>query len=287
MFLGAYRQCAIFLIVIAVVLAGCTGSDTPVAEGTATDATSPTNVAAAPEVSDVTAGLPQLEGKAKVEIVVNGSTITVEVDGDQAPLTAGNFIDLVERGVYEGTVFHRVVREPQPFVVQGGDPQSKDPAVPVERLGTGSFNDPETNQPRYIPLEITPSGAGQPLYNRTFEMAGVAGAPALSHTRGAIAMARSQFPDSASAQFYFTLTDLPFLDGNYAVFGYITDGLEVIDSIQQGDVIESAKVIEGIENFKPADVPGADEATIDDSDAGSGDANVGDSDPTDTEESSE
>ena len=253
MFQGVYRQCAIFLIAIAVVLAGCTGSETPIAEGTSSaEPVNPTSVAVAPELDDVTAGLPQLQGKAKVEIVVNGSTITVELDGEKAPVTAGNFIDLIERDVYQGTVFHRVVREPQPFVVQGGDPQSTNPAVPVERLGTGSFNDPDTNQPRYIPLEITPSGADEPLYNRTFEMAGISEPPALSHTRGAIAMARSQFPDSASAQFYFTLSDLPFLDGSYAVFGYITDGLEVIDDIQQGDKIESAEVIEGIENFKPA-----------------------------------
>ena len=62
-------------------------------------------------------------------------------------------------------------------------------------------------------------------------------------------MARSQFPDSASAQFYFALADLPFLDGSYAVFGYVTEGLDVVDAIQQGDVIESAAVIEGLDNL--------------------------------------
>lgn len=63
-------------------------------------------------------------------------------------------------------------------------------------------------------------------------------------------MARSQQPNSASSQFYFTLADLAFLDGSYAVFGYVTDGMNVVDKIQQGDRIESARVTQGIENLK-------------------------------------
>jgi peptidyl-prolyl cis-trans isomerase B (cyclophilin B) len=195
-------------------------------------------------------GLPTLVGTAKVELKVKGSPIVIEVDGSQAPITAGNFVDLVNRGVYNGLVFHRVVREPQPFVVQGGDPQSKDPAFPVQQLGTGSFIDPTTQVPRYIPLEIKPAGADQPIYSRTFEEAKVNQAPALTHKRGAVAMARSQSPDSASAQFYITLADLPFLDGSYAVFGYVTQGMEVVDKIQQGDRIESARVLEGLDHLK-------------------------------------
>lgn len=65
-------------------------------------------------------------------------------------------------------------------------------------------------------------------------------------------MARSNLPDSASAQFYIALTDLDFLDGNYAVFGYVTSGMEVVDQIQQGDRITSARVVSGLENLKPA-----------------------------------
>jgi peptidyl-prolyl cis-trans isomerase B (cyclophilin B) len=72
----------------------------------------------------------------------------------------------------------------------------------------------------------------------------------LKHKRGAIAMARSQMPDSASSQFYFALSDLEFLDGDYAVFGYVTKGMEVVDKIKQGDSIQSAQVISGIENLK-------------------------------------
>ena len=67
-------------------------------------------------------------------------------------------------------------------------------------------------------------------------------------------MARSALPNSASSQFYVTLADVPFLDGSYAVFGYVQSGMDVIDSIQQGDVIESARVIEGEENLKNSDV---------------------------------
>lgn len=194
--------------------------------------------------------LPKLEGKATVVMTVKGSPITIELDGTNAPITAGNFADLVQRGVYDGLVFHRVIRQPQPFVAQGGDPQSKDPKFPAGRLGTGSFADPQTGNERYIPLEIKPEGAEEPIYSRTLESAGVSATPALKHTRGAIAMARSQPPDSASAQFYFTLADLGFLDGNYAVFGYVTEGMDVVDKIEQGDRIEAAKITQGADNLK-------------------------------------
>lgn len=191
--------------------------------------------------------LPRLNGAATVQLTVADSPITIEVNGVDAPITAGNFVDLVQRGVYDGVSFHRVVREPTPFVVQGGDPQSKQPDVPPSQLGTGNFIDPDTNQPRYIPLEIKPEGAAAPVYSE----AGL-NRPMLKHTRGAVAMARSQLPDSASSQFYFALDRLTFLDGNYAVFGYVTEGMAVVDKIQQGDRIESAQVIAGAENLQTA-----------------------------------
>jgi peptidyl-prolyl cis-trans isomerase B (cyclophilin B) len=194
--------------------------------------------------------LPRLNGEATVELIVKGAPITIRVDGSSAPITAGNFVDLANRGVYNGLAFHRVVRDPQPFVVQGGDPQSKDPSFPIARLGTGSFIDPTTSLPRYIPLEIQPAEAAQPIYSKTFESAGVTKAPKLRHTRGAVAMARSSQPDSASAQFYITLAELNFLDGNYAVFGFVTRGMEIVDQIQQGDRITSARVVSGVENLK-------------------------------------
>jgi peptidyl-prolyl cis-trans isomerase B (cyclophilin B) len=143
------------------------------------------------------------------------------------------------------------VREPQPFVVQGGDPQGKDPKFPTARLGTGGFIDPKTTTERRIPLEIKAKGAANPTYSQTLEEAGVKEKPVLVHSRGAVAMARSQSPDSASSQFYFTLTDVPFLDGSYAVFGYVKQGMDVIDKIEAGDRIEKATVTQGLENFKP------------------------------------
>lgn len=191
--------------------------------------------------------LPRLKGEATVEFKVKGQSITVKVNGNDAPVTAGNFIDLVDKGVYDGTSFHRVVRQPQPFVVQGGDPQSKDPQVPVQQLGTGGFVDPATQKEREIPLEILPEGAEQPIYGQPLKSGGQKAK--LKHTKGAVAMARSQLPDSASSQFYFTLSELPFLDGNYAVFGYVTGGMDVVETIEQGDRIESAKVTQGIENL--------------------------------------
>ncbi|MGB8688795.1 MAG: peptidylprolyl isomerase, partial [Microcoleus sp.] len=182
-----------------------------------------------------------LTGKATVVQVINGQPVTIEVDGINAPITAGNFVDLVERGIYDGVMFHRVVRQPTPFVVQGGDPRSKDTTIPASALGTGNFIDPDTNQARFIPLEIKPQGATQPVYNQL-----VTQTPQLQHTRWAVAMARSTALNSASSQFYFALDPLPSLDGNYAVFGYVTQGFDTVNAVQQGDRISSAKVVQGI-----------------------------------------
>lgn len=194
--------------------------------------------------------LPQLEGKATVVMTVKGSPITIEVDGTNAPITAGNFVDLVQRGVYNGLSFHRVVRSPQPFVVQGGDPQSKDTSFPADRLGTGGFIDKSTGSERRIPLEIKPKGADAPIYGKTLQEARVNQPPVLTHKLGAVAMARSQMPNSASSQFYFALANLEFLDGSYAVFGNVTQGMDIVDKIQQGDRIDEAKVTQGAENLK-------------------------------------
>jgi peptidyl-prolyl cis-trans isomerase B (cyclophilin B) len=194
--------------------------------------------------------MPRLDGMATIVMTIKGKEITIELDGINAPLTAGNFVDLVQRGIYTGTIFHRVVTQPQPFVAQGGDPQGRDPRYPVERLGTNGFIDATTGKERRIPLEIRPAGANAALYNKSFEVARVTKAPVLRHKRGAIAMARSAAVNSASSQFYFTLSDLAFLDGNYAVFGKVTSGMDVVDQIKQGDRIESAKVIKGAENLR-------------------------------------
>lgn len=176
------------------------------------------------------------------ESEINGKSILIAVNGADAPITAGNFVDLVERGVYDGLAFHRVIREPEPFVAQGGDPAGKDANVPVSALGRGGFTDPATGVRRDLPLEIKLDGDETPTYGQaTLDPSKVV----LKHEKGAIAMARSQFPNSASAQFYFSLANHAFLDGDYAVFGKVTEGLDVMEQIQMGDRIKSAKVIEG------------------------------------------
>ena len=234
----------LLFVFVTLLVTGCTANSTPNTEVSTSTPSSQTQLAAKYSY------LPKLNGKATVVMTVNASPITIEVDGTNAPITAGNFVDLVQKGVYDGLAFHRVVREPEPFVVQGGDPQSKDLNIPLKNLGTGGFIDPNTSIERYIPLEIKPQEATQPVYSKTFESARIQQQPVLSHTRGAVAMARSRPSDSASSQFYFALTDLPFLDGNYAVFGYVTQGMkEVVDNIEAGDRIESAKVVEGLENL--------------------------------------
>ncbi|AFY75111.1 peptidyl-prolyl cis-trans isomerase (rotamase) - cyclophilin family [Synechococcus sp. PCC 7502] len=188
--------------------------------------------------------LPRLNGSATVEMKLKYGTVTIEVDGIDAPITAGNFVDLVKRGVYNNLTFHRVIREPSPFVAQGGDPLGN---------GTGSFIDPATSQPRLIPLEITKAYTPKegfipkPEYSNPLKPDDRV---QLRHTRGAVAMARSQSPDSASSQFYIALADINFLDGSYAVFGYVTSGMDVVDKIKLGDRIESMTVTKGIENLK-------------------------------------
>ncbi|GAX42632.1 peptidyl-prolyl cis-trans isomerase cyclophilin type peptidyl-prolyl cis-trans isomerase [Tolypothrix sp. NIES-4075] len=248
------------VIVGGLMLGGCSGqqaaSNNASPSSTATSAATEASTKTTTEASSVSPNtnsesipgmkdLPRLEGKATVVMTVKGSPITIEVDGTNAPITAGNFVDLVQRGVYDGLSFHRVVRQPQPFVAQGGDPKSKDPKTPAQLLGTGGFVDPKTGTERTIPLEIKPKGAQQPVYSKT-----ITEAPVLTHKLGAVAMARSQQPDSASSQFYFALADLAFLDGNYAVFGNVTQGMDVVNKIQQGDRIDSAKVTQGAENLK-------------------------------------
>ncbi len=236
------------LVVGALTLNGCSGEDvastTTSTDSTASEVNSDTTAQAtlASEVKNEAVpgmnDLPKLEGKATVVMTINGSPVTIEVDGDNAPISAGNFVDLVQKGVYDGLSFHRVVKDPQPFVAQGGDPKGN---------GTGGYVD-KTGKERNIPLEIKPQGASEPVYGETIKKT-----PVLQHKAGALAMARSQSPNSASSQFYFALADLAFLDGNYAVFGKVTDGMDVVNNIKQGDKIENAKVTEGADNLKNAE----------------------------------
>jgi len=232
-------------VAIVLLLGSCSTPAEPTAAGDVPEPAAA--VVTLPSADELTQGLVRLDGKATVEIRVGSRTITAELDGAQAPYTAGNFVDLAQKGVYDNTIFHRVVRSPNPFVIQGGDPVSKDPNVPISQLGRGGYV-PEGGTERQIPLEILPVGGDEPVYGVTFPDAGINAQPVLNHSRGALAMARSG-TNTASSQFYITLADVPFLDGSYAVFGYVTDGLEVVDNVQQGDVISSVTVTAGGDNL--------------------------------------
>jgi peptidyl-prolyl cis-trans isomerase B (cyclophilin B) len=239
-----------FLILILMLfLASCAGQT----NSASTEVISSANASAQTSVPGAenpapNAQLVKLKGPATVVLTVKGAPITIEVDGTDAPITAGNFVDLVKRGVYTGTAFHRV--EPG-FVVQGGDPLSKE-KNPSGPLGTGSYIDAKTKRPRYVPLEILPEGASQPVYGKTLKSAGVTQPPKLKHVRGSVAMARSMLPDSASSQFYFALSNEATapLDGDYAVFGRVVRGMDTVDKIRIGDKIESASVTKGAENLE-------------------------------------
>lgn len=145
-----------------------------------------------------------------VVLETSKGVIVIRLFDQLAPNTVNNFIDLVDKGFYNGLNFHR--REAG-FVVQGGCPNGD---------GTGNYIDPRTNQPRYLKLEINPR---------------------LRHNSpGVVAMARSNHPDSASCQFYITLGAAPHLDGKYAVFGGVIKGMNVVQSLSIGDKIISATV---------------------------------------------
>lgn len=195
------------------------------------------------EISCRDSPVPCLQGTADVLLNTSRGSVLIRLDGENAPITAGNFVDLVKRGVYNQTVFHRVIRTPVPFVVQGGDPSSTDPTVPKSDYGSGHFIDKKTGEARFIPLEFRDKISKKFIYGKEVPPASSTIAPILSHTRGSIAMARSSDPNSASAQFYISLEALPELDGRYAVFGRVIRGMEIVDQLQQGDKLIRASIV--------------------------------------------
>ena len=128
----------------------------------------------------------------------NGKKIKLALDAEAAPITAANFEALVKEGFYDGLIFHRVI---EGFMIQGGDP-----------TGTGMGGAREQ-----IKGEFKMNGWDNPL----------------KHTRGVISMARSQNPNSASSQFFIMHKDAPHLDGSYAAFGKVVEGLDVVDEIAE------------------------------------------------------
>ena len=138
-----------------------------------------------------------LKGKHNVSIEVQDyGTIELELDADTAPESVTNFINLAKEGFYDGLTFHRII---DGFVIQGGDP-----------AGNGS-------------------GGSETTIKGEFEENGVEND--ISHVRGVISMARSQDYDSASSQFFIVHQDSTFLDGQYAGFGHVTKGMDVVDKI--------------------------------------------------------
>ena len=156
--------------------------------------------------------------------IKNYGEIEVELNATAAPISVENFVSLAESGFYDGLTFHRIISG---FMIQGGDP---------EGTGMGGSD-------KQIKGEFSANGVNNPI----------------SHTRGVIAMARSQANDSASSQFFIVHQDSPHLDGNYAGFGMVTKGMEIVDAIckdiqpQDGNgtvlaadqpVIESIKIVQ-------------------------------------------
>ena len=187
--------------------------------------------------------IPCLDGTATVSLETSKGPILLKLDGTNAPLTAGNFLDLVNKGVYNQTLFHRVVKSPLPFVVQGGDPRSSDPKIPATSYGTGQYIDPATGTARNIPLEFRLKATKTFSYGKEIASPNSSFQPLLTHDRGAVAMARSSDPNSASAQFYIALEALPELDGRYAVFARVVRGMDVVDQLEQGDKIVRATLL--------------------------------------------
>ena len=126
----------------------------------------------------------------------NGGIIKLELDESAAPITVANFTKLVKEGFYDGLTFHRIIPG---FMIQGGDP-----------LGNGTGGSDE-----HIKGELLANGVNNPI----------------KHERGVISMARAMDPNSASSQFFIMHEDAPHLDGSYAAFGKVIEGIDVVDEI--------------------------------------------------------
>ena len=187
------------LALAAMMLAGC-GSKTDTTDTTetteATSAADKTSDGAA-DTADTSEDEELLTGLHHVTIDVQDyGTISLELDADTAPISVTNFINLANEGFYDGLTFHRIISG---FMIQGGDPNGN---------GTGGSD-------KTIKGEFSANGVENDI----------------SHVRGVISMARANDPDSGSSQFFIVHEDSTFLDGQYAAFGHVTDGMDVVDAI--------------------------------------------------------
>jgi peptidylprolyl isomerase len=198
------------------------------------------------EIPEEYSNLPQLKGRATVEFKTSKGTMQAVIDGYSAPVTGGNFIDLVQRGFYDNMEF---IRAEDYYVLQTGDPEG-----PEE-----GFIDPKTSKYRAIPLEILVKGDEAPIYGATLESLGrFLDEPVLPFSAyGTLGMARPNTdPNGGSSQFFFFLFEpeltpagLNLLDGRYTVFGYVVNNKEVLEKLGQGDKIESVRVVSGADHL--------------------------------------
>jgi len=191
--------------------------------------------------------LPRLLGRAKVNIKTSKGDMQAIVDGFNAPLTAGAFIDLSSKNFYKDLPINRAEEF---FVLQTGDP-----------IGEASgYIDPETNEERHVPLEIRIPNEQDTFYNQTFEDLGLyTETPTLPFaTLGTLGWSHSNTAvDDGSSQFFFFLYEAELnpagrnlIDGRNAAFGYVIDGFDVLEELTKDDTIISIDVLEGIENLK-------------------------------------
>lgn len=192
------------------------------------------------------ADLPRLLGRATVVMTTTQGDVTIEVDGYNAPINAGNFVDLVQRGFYDGLPFNRAE---DLYLLQTGDPEGPE----------NGFIDPKTKQYRAIPMEIMLKGEHEALYGDTLENLGLylASINLPFNAYGALALASPpDDPNGGSSQVFFFKFDnelsppgFNLMDGRYSVFGYMTDGKKVLESLTKSDKIIAAKVVKGAENL--------------------------------------
>ncbi|MBN1193724.1 MAG: peptidylprolyl isomerase [Coriobacteriia bacterium] len=157
----------------------------------------------------------QVTGDETAVIATPKGAITLEFYAQDAPNTVASFIELADSGFYDGLKFHRVIPG---FVAQGGDPLTRDLSREDILAGIGG------------------AGTGDPGWKQKAEF------NSRKHETGTLAMACSQSPDSAGSQFYICLAPQPSLDGQYTVFGRVVDGMDVVMSIEVGDVMESVTI---------------------------------------------
>ena len=191
--------------------------------------------------------LPRLQGRATLSVSTTQGELTTVVDGYNAPLTAGAFVDLALKGFYDGLPF---IRAEDFYVLQSGDPEGPE-------IG---YVDPKTKQERHVPLEIRVPEEDDTIYNETFEDVGLFKAtPTLPFaTLGTLGWAHSdQALDDGSSQFFMFLYEaeltpagLNLVDGRNAAFGYVVDGFDVLEELGVDDRITAVKVTEGAEQLK-------------------------------------